>query len=104
MNLSFDNEETLPNGIYVRRKIIFVECELSQVDKPWIASINIGPWHYSQGGSTKEMAINNIFEYMQDMKKQFETQLKRDHERLDTLNLFLATDSNLEFCKCSYYL
>ena len=93
MNQNFDNEETLPNGINVKRKIRFHPCELDQVNTPWLATINMGGWHYSKGGSTKEMAIASILEYMQDLRKKFEDQLKKDHERLDELKKFLEKNT-----------
>lgn len=76
-------EETLPNGIYVRRL---------PGDTLWIASINIGPWHYSQGGETKDLAIQNIFSYMKRLKIDFTNYLRRDIERLHTLHKFLETE------------
>jgi len=99
----FTDGETLPNGIYVQRKVYWSECEMESwpIEMPWLATINVGGWHYSSKGSaTKKQAVSSLLEYMQDMKKQFEDQLKRDNERLKILNEFLTTQS--EFCECSY--
>jgi len=77
--------ETLPNGIHVHKL---------NVDKPlpWIASIRIGPWYYCQGGEDKNSAIEALFKHMNEIKKDFETYLKRDTERLTTLLEFLRTE------------
>ena len=80
-----DNAEYLPNGIHVHR-LLFDESH------PWIASIRIGPWYYCQGGKTKDEAISALFEYMRRMKLGFEDSLKRDIDRLETLNKFLETE------------
>lgn len=91
------NEETLPNGIQVRRETIFSGGWSDGDDEiePWIASINIGPWHYSERGKNKEYAIKKLFQYMKHLKVDFEDQLKRDTERLHTLNKFLETENGL---------
>jgi len=81
-----DNAEYLPNGIHVHR-LLFDE------PLPWIASISIGPWYYCQGGETKDKAISTLFEYMRKKKLEFEDNLKRNVDKLNTLNKFLETES-----------
>jgi uncharacterized protein (DUF2164 family) len=76
------NSEFLPNGIHVH-KLNVDEAE------PWIASIRIGPWYYCQGGEDRNSAIEALFKYMNTIKEDFETYLKRDQKRLATLLAFL---------------
>lgn len=90
-----DDAEDLPNGIHVHRQVMFsCLCPESDREFPWISSIRIGPWHYSQRGETKDKAISNLFEYMRRMKLDFENYLQRDIERLKTLNEFLETENS----------
>jgi len=89
---AFVDEETLPNGIYVRRKVTWHECELEvwPKSKPWLATINISPWHYSsRGEATKEQAVNGLLEYMQEQLKQFHEQLLWNQNRIKNLTEFL---------------
>lgn len=89
---NFADCETLPNGIYVRRKVRWHECELESwpKSKPWLATINVGPWHYSsRGEATKEQAVSSLFEYMQDQLKQFHQQLLWHQDKIKTLTEFL---------------
>lgn len=93
---AFTDDETLPNGIYVRRKTYWHECELESwpQSKPWLATINIGGWHYSSKGSTtKEQAISDLFEYMQDQLRQFRNQLVWQKNRIKELAEYLETNN-----------
>lgn len=89
---AFADCETLPNGIYVRRKITWHDCELESwpKDKPWLATIGVGGWHYSsRGEATKEQAISNLFEYMQSQLKQFHEILEWQQNRIKGLTEYL---------------
>lgn len=93
---AFTDEETLPNGIYVRRKTYWSDCELKSwpVDQPWLATIGVGGWHYSsRGGATKEQAISSLMEYMQDQVKDHEKQLEFQKNRLKELKEFLEKNN-----------
>jgi hypothetical protein len=103
MDEYFADFETLPNGILVRRKIRWHECELESwpQDQPWLATIGIGGWHYSsRAGATKEQAINGLLEYMQDQKKSHQEQLEFQKKRLAELTEFLEKNDG-KFYKLS---
>lgn len=88
--------EDLPNGIHVHKLPPSNNTDTDypyNTDYPWIASITIGPWYYCQGGSTRDTAIKALFAYMKHQKQHFVEQLKRDQERLATLDKFLETES-----------
>ena len=88
----FADEETLPNGIYVRRKVYWDDCEMQSwpIETPWLATINIGGWHYSsKGETTKEQAITKLLEYMQDQLKEHKKQLEWQKNRIKELTEYL---------------
>jgi hypothetical protein len=88
----FADGKTLSNGIYVQRKIYWADCEVAgwPLDKPWLATINVGSWHYSsRGNATKEEAIKDLFEYMQEQIKAHKDQLEFQNNRLKELTEFL---------------
>lgn len=89
---TFADDETLPNGIYVRRKTYWDNCEVESwpQDIPWLASISVGGWYYSSKGSaTKEQAISSLLEYMQDQLKAHKEQLERQKNRIKELTEYL---------------
>jgi len=89
---AFTDDETLPNGIYVRRKTYWNDCEVESwpLDKPWLATTSVGGWHYSSKGSaTKEEAVSSLLEYMQGQKKAHEDQLEFQKNRLKELTEYL---------------
>ncbi len=93
----FADWETLPNGILVRRKIRWHLCEQHSWPEeiPWLATVSVGGWHYSNRGSaTKEQAIKDLLEYMKEQKKAHEDQLEFQKNRLKELTEYL--DKNNE--------
>lgn len=82
-----DNEEELKNGVYVWRYTKFTHPEDSEM--PWAANINIGGWHYSQSGVTKEDAINKLYSYMHNCRLDFENYIKLIQTRIEVLDEFL---------------
>lgn len=84
-----DNEEELSNGVYIWRYLQFNDPKVSET--PWMAAINIGGWHYSQLGVTKEEAIQNLYSYINKCKDGFVNHIKIIEERIKAVDEFLQS-------------
>lgn len=88
--------ETLPNGIYVRRKTYWSDCEIKSwpQDNPWLATISVGGWHYSSRGSnTKEQAVIDLVKYMHEQMEAQKDLLKIQENRIKELADYLILNS-----------
>jgi hypothetical protein len=88
MNDHFAHPETLPNGVFVHKKIVFL-CDSEDQELPWLASINICNWHYCQGGETKEKSVENLYLYMERVKADFQDIIRIKTEQVNAVSEFL---------------
>jgi hypothetical protein len=88
MRKIFEDGETLPNGIFVHRLVNFQKTDDTEI--PWVASISIGGWHYSQWAETKEKAVKALYPYMERVKADFQDVIRIKTEQIKALEEFLA--------------